>query len=255
MVVVPTPPLAPATATSWPPSTPAAASSPATRSRSARDHIAPARTLASSCSSESGSDSTSRTPACIAARSSSGESSAAISTTPTSGKRGRQLARQLDRRDAAQLVVQHDDVEVQPPQRARQVLRVGDAVDDLELLALGGQRRRAGGQRVVADREEEAEAHGLRVKVRCFLVSSDRSPGRSSARRTSEANDSACVTARSCSGVSANVTGTTGLRLRVLLLHLAVALGTVTPTSMTRAPGHHDLGLGGRGLGRPSRSR
>ncbi len=77
---------------------------------------------------------TSRTPACIAARSSSGESSAAISTTPTSGKLGRQLARQLDRRDAAQLVVQHDDVEVQPPQRARQVLRIGDAVDDLELL-------------------------------------------------------------------------------------------------------------------------
>ena len=85
-VVVPTPPLLPATAISWPPSAAPADSSPATRSRIVRDHCEAARTLPSSCSSESGSDTTSRSPACIAARSRSGESSAAISTSPTSGK-------------------------------------------------------------------------------------------------------------------------------------------------------------------------
>ena len=85
-VVVPTPPFPPATAISWPPSAPAADSSPATRSRSARDHWAAARTLPSSCSSESGSETTSRSPACIAERSRSGESSAAMRTRPTSGK-------------------------------------------------------------------------------------------------------------------------------------------------------------------------
>jgi hypothetical protein len=75
----------------------------------------------------------------------------------------RELARELERRDATQLVVQHDDVEVEPAQRVHQLLRIGDAVDDLELLPLGGQRRRAGGQRVVADREEQPVAHGVRL--------------------------------------------------------------------------------------------
>ena len=98
-------------------------------------------------------------PACIAARSSSGESSAAISTRPTSGKLAAISRASSSTGDAAERVVQHHDVDVEPPQRARQLLGVGDAVDDLELLALGGQRRRAGGQRVVGDREQQAVAH------------------------------------------------------------------------------------------------
>ena len=84
-MVVPTPPLEPAIATSWPPSAALADSSPATRSRIVRDHCAAARTLDSKDSSEIGSDTTSRRPACIAARSSPGSSAEASRIRPISG--------------------------------------------------------------------------------------------------------------------------------------------------------------------------
>ena len=130
-VVVPTPPLAPATAISWPPSAAPADSSPATRSRIVRDHCEAARTLPSSCSSESGSETTSRRPACIAARNMSGESSAAIRTSPTSGKLVAMSRATSSTGTAPSASWRIDDVDLEPPQRARQLLGVGDAVDDL----------------------------------------------------------------------------------------------------------------------------
>ena len=156
---MPTPPLAPATAISRPPSAPAADSSPATRSRSVRDHCAAARTLPSSCSSESGSETTSRSPACIAARSSSGESSVAIRTRPVLGERLAELAREVEHRHGAERVVQHDDVDVVAAQRARDLLGLVDDRDDLEPLALLRERGGAGGDVAVGDREQQPLAH------------------------------------------------------------------------------------------------
>ena len=91
--------------------------------------------------------------------------------------------------------MERDDVDVEPAQRARQLLGLGDALDDLELVALGGQRGRGAREVGVADRDQEPLAHWLcrvgRRYTRCLAFSSDSSPGRSSARRTSAANDSA----------------------------------------------------------------
>ena len=211
-VVVPTPPLEPATAISWPPSAAPADSSPATRSRIVRDHWAAARTLASSCSSESGSVTTSRRPACMAARSTSGESSAAISTSPISGKLAEMSRATSITGTAAERVVQHDDVDLEPAQRARRLLGVRDAVDDLEALALLHQRDRALGELGVGDRQQQAvlgHRSSGRMYVRSSFFSGVVSFGRSSARRTSWAKLSASVTRSCCFGVSAKVTGTT----------------------------------------------
>ena len=196
-MVVPTPPLAPATAIRLPASAPTAVSSPETRSRSARDHWAAARALDSSCSSESGSVTTSRMPVCIAARIRSGAGSAREQHHPDLGERARDLAREVHHRDGAERVVQRDDVDVEPAQGARELLGLGDPLDDLELVALGRERRRRPREVGVADRDQQPLAHcpgsgsvGRRY-TRSFFLSSDSSPGRSSASRTSAANDSA----------------------------------------------------------------
>ena len=52
--------------------------------------------------------------------------------------------------------MEHDDVDLEPAQRAGGLLGVGDAVDDLQLLALAGERRRALGELGVGDREQQA---------------------------------------------------------------------------------------------------
>ena len=52
--------------------------------------------------------------------------------------------------------MEDDDVDLEPPQRARQLLGVGDAVDHLQPLALLGERRRALGELGVGDREQDA---------------------------------------------------------------------------------------------------
>ncbi len=52
--------------------------------------------------------------------------------------------------------MQHDDVDLEPAQRARDLLGVGHAIDDLQLLALAGERRRALGELRVGDREQQA---------------------------------------------------------------------------------------------------
>ena len=51
--------------------------------------------------------------------------------------------------------MEDDDVDLQPAQRAGELLGVGDAIDDLQLLALTGERRRALGELGVGDREEQ----------------------------------------------------------------------------------------------------
>ena len=48
------------------------------------------------------------------------------------------------------------DVDLEPEQRARQLLGVGDAVDHLQAHALLGERRRALGELGVGDREKDA---------------------------------------------------------------------------------------------------
>ena len=186
--------MAPATAIRLPASAPTAVSSPETRSRSARDHWAAARTLDSSCSSESGSATTSRMPVCIAVRISSGVRVGGEQDHPDLGEARRDLAGDLHHGHGAERVVERDDVDVEPAQRARQLLGLRDALDDLELVALGRQRGRGAREVGVADGDQEPLAHwpsdGRRY-TRCSASSSDSSPGRSSARRTSAANDSA----------------------------------------------------------------
>ena len=63
--------------------------------------------------------------------------------------------------------------------------------------------------------------------------------------RTSEANDSACVTISACSGVSAKVTGTTCCGSRFSACTFSPPFGTATPTSMMRAPGTTTLDSSG----------
>ena len=52
--------------------------------------------------------------------------------------------------------MQDDDVDLEPAQGAGDLLGVGDAIDDLQLLALTGERRRALGELRVGDREQQA---------------------------------------------------------------------------------------------------
>ena len=103
------------------------------------------------------------------------------------------LARQVEHRHRAERVVQHHDVDVVAAQHARDLLGLVDDADDLEVVPL--LRERGGARRDVAvgDREQEPVAHcagsgsGSRLYLRCFGVSVDSSPGRSSASRTSAA--------------------------------------------------------------------
>jgi hypothetical protein len=66
----------------------------------------------------------------------------------------RDVARDLEHRHGAERVVEDDDVDLEPPQRARQLLGVGDAVDHLQAVAFLGERRRALGELGVGDCEE-----------------------------------------------------------------------------------------------------
>ena len=84
------------------------------------------------------------------------ESSAAIRTSPTSGKLVAMSRATSSTGTAAERVVEDDDVDLEPPQRARELLGVGDAVDHLQPLAFLGERRRALGELGVGDREENA---------------------------------------------------------------------------------------------------
>ena len=52
--------------------------------------------------------------------------------------------------------MQDDDVDLEPAQRAGDLLGVGDAVDDVQVLALLRERRRALGELGVGDREQDA---------------------------------------------------------------------------------------------------
>ena len=190
-VVVPTPPLAPATAIRLPASAPTAVSSPETRSRSARDHWAAARTLDSSCSSESGSETTSRMPGLHRrAHQRPGESSAASSTIPTSGKLAAISRASSITGHGAERVVQHDDVDVEPAQRARQLLGVVDDRSTTSSSSLSAASAAAPEASVrVADRDQQPLAHwaapGSVGGTRAASSSArTRSPGRSSARRT-----------------------------------------------------------------------
>src|SRR3954469_5301934 len=67
----------------------------------------------------------------------------------------RDVTRDLEHRHGAERVVEDHDVDLEPPQRARELLGVGDAVDHLQALALLGERRRALGELGVGDREED----------------------------------------------------------------------------------------------------
>ena len=55
--------------------------------------------------------------------------------------------------------MQHHDVDVVAPQRARHLLGLVDDRDDLELLPLLRERGGAGGDVAVGDREQEPLAH------------------------------------------------------------------------------------------------
>ena len=198
-MVVPTPPLAPATAIRLPASAPTAVSSPETRSRRARDHCAAARRAGLELLERE------RQRDDVA---DAGLHRGAHQVRVRVGREqhhpdlregGRDLARDVHHRDGAEHVVQRDDFDVEPAQGARELFGLRDALDDLELVALGGERRGGSREVGVADRDEEPLAHwppccccgpGRRY-TRSFFSSSDSSPGRSSASRTSAANDSA----------------------------------------------------------------
>ena len=78
---------------------------------------------------------------------------------PDLGEADRDLARQLDHGHGAERVVQRDDVDVHAPQRAGELLGIRDALDDLDLVALGGERGRRGREVLVGDRDQQALAH------------------------------------------------------------------------------------------------
>ena len=95
----------------------------------------------------------------MAARSSSGEPSALDQHEADLGERLADLARQVEHRDGAERVVQHDDVDLVAAQRARDLLGVVDHRHDLEPLALLRERGGAGGDVRVGDREQQPVAH------------------------------------------------------------------------------------------------
>ena len=158
-VVVPTPPLAPATAISRPPRPPAADSSPETRSRSARDHWAAARTLDSSCSSESGSETTSRRPGLHRGAQQVRRVVGGDQDEAGLGKGLAELAGEVEHGRGAERVVQDDDVDVVAAQRAVHLRGLVDDRDDLEPLALLHERGGARGDVAVGDGEQQALAH------------------------------------------------------------------------------------------------
>ena len=202
-MVVPTPPLAPATATSWPPSDAPADSSPVTRSRIVRDHCAAARTLASKDSSASGSATTSRSPACIAARISPGESSAASRIRPTSGKAAESSRARSSTGVPPSASCSSDDVDVEPAQRAVQLVGV-----DRRCRRPRARPRAPGRRRGARSRRRRRRSAGGRSpvtpsspffgsaprKIVSPSVRSAGSPRRSSASRTSAAKTWACAT-------------------------------------------------------------
>ena len=78
---------------------------------------------------------------------------------PGLGERLADLAREVEHRHGAERVVQHDDVDVVAAQRARDLLRLVDDADDLEALALLRERGGARGDVAVGDREQQPVAH------------------------------------------------------------------------------------------------
>ena len=132
-----------------------------------RDHCAAARTLASKDSSASGSATTSRRPdlhrgAQQARRVLGGEQDQ-----PDLGYADGEVAREVEHRRAAERVVEQDDVDVQPAQRAVDLVEVGDDVDDVE-LGLARLRGRAARGLVVGDGDQQPRAHRI-VPSFCFL--------------------------------------------------------------------------------------
>ena len=207
-VVVPTPPLAPATAISWPPSAPRPTPRRSRGRASSRDHCEAARTLASKLTRATAAAPRRRGCRPASRRASAPASpSAASRTSPTSGKRGRELAGELEHGHAAERVVQQRRRRRRAG-AARACSSSGSAtrVDDLELVALARPARPRGGQS--RRRRRRSAAAGSLARPRAAVHRAARppsvgsaSPGRSSARRTSAANDSAWVTVSSCSGV------------------------------------------------------
>ena len=63
--------------------------------------------------------------------------------------------------------MQQDDVDVEPAQRAPQLVEVGRDVDDLE-LGLARLGRGAASRLVVRDRDEQPRAHPIVPSLRCF---------------------------------------------------------------------------------------
>ena len=173
--MVPTPPFAPATAISRPPSAPAADSSPATRSRSARDHCAAARTLRLELLERERQRDDVAQPGLHRGAQQVRRVVGGDQHEAGLGERLAQLAREVEHRHGAERVVQHDDVDVVAAQRARDLLGLVDHRDDLEPLALLRERGGAGGDVAVGDGEEQALAHcdgtgsGSRLYTRCLL--------------------------------------------------------------------------------------
>ena len=98
-------------------------------------------------------------PICIAVRIRSGEGSDASRTMPTSGK-----LTEISRASSITGTVpsascSSDHVDVQAPQRARELLGVGDALEHLEVLALGREGGGRRGQLRIGDGEQQALAH------------------------------------------------------------------------------------------------
>ena len=160
-VVVPTPPLAPATAISGPPSAPTALSSPghavAQRARPLRGGADAGLELVERRAGARRRRGCRPASPCASAPARLGASS----TIPTSGKLVASSRASSMHRHGAERVVQRDDVDVQPAQRAVQLLGLGDAVDDLELVALAAPARRPRDGRSRRRRSRSAAAGSL----------------------------------------------------------------------------------------------
>jgi hypothetical protein len=78
---------------------------------------------------------------------------------PDLGEARRDLAREVHDGHGAERAVQRHHVDVDAAQDAGELLRLGDAVDDLEVVALGRERRGRPGQLVIADGDQQPLAH------------------------------------------------------------------------------------------------
>ena len=137
---------------------------------------------------------------------------------PDLGERGGEVAREVEHRRAAERVVQQHDVDVQPAQRAVQLVEVGRPCRRPRARPRGPARPRGG-----RSRRRRRRSAAARSPVTPSCPSSGRRRGRSSRRacarpgrrgrssasRTSAAKVCACATLSSWRLVSANVTGTT----------------------------------------------